>query len=105
MIPRPVKLVTFTEAIKTGCGRAYITATPYVSGQYFEISGLLGKSGNCSAAQCDALGCLITELVNHGGDPKTIARSLSKIRCPQDSKFLKSCAAAFADVLLKATTI
>jgi hypothetical protein len=99
---RPTRLVTFTVEVKTGCGTAYCTATPYAPGEYFEIKGLLGKTGNCSAAFLDALSRMVTVAINLGYDPKEVVRSLREIRCPNDSKFLKSCPAALARTIKEA---
>lgn len=99
---RPARLDTFTEEVSTGCGKAYITCTPYRKGEYFEIKGLLGKSGNCPAAHLDGLSRMINEAINRGARPKNVAKSLREIRCPNDSKFLKSCPAALAQVVEEA---
>jgi ribonucleoside-diphosphate reductase alpha chain len=102
---RPVKLNTFTEVVSTGCGKAYITCSVYKPDEYFEIAGTLGKSGNCAAAQMDGLSRLINHYLNSGGDPKKVMRSLRDIQCPQNSKFLKSCAQALAFVLAEAVSL
>ena len=88
---------TATDRIITGCGPAYIT-TPR-DDTHSLVRGLLGKTGGCAAAWFAALCEVITLAMAAGVSKAAIAESLTGIRCPQDSTFLKSCPEAVATVL------
>ena len=96
---RPASLPTETIGVKTGCGNAFVTTS--LDPKFFELSILLGKSGNCVQGLLEALATCIT-LMRRAKPPiarRRILRALNKIRCPSDSVFLKSCPQAIHDVL------
>ena len=99
---RPKILQGTTHRIKTGCGNLYITVTRDEVGM-FEVFSALGKSGQCGAAQNEALCRSISAGLRAGVDPKTYIKQLKGIRCPspglEDGVEILSCADAIGHVL------
>lgn len=97
---RPRKLTTHTEAIKTGCGNAYISQSE-PDESYYEIYGQLGKAGGCSACLLTALSRVITVAVNYGTPRAEIMQQLEETYCPQagPGSFLRSCPGALLEVM------
>jgi len=85
--------------VKTGCGSMHTIINEE------RVLVRLGKAGSCAAAQCDALGLLITELRNRGMGLEEVAKMLSGIQChrpsdnPDPKKRVVSCPDAIAVAL------
>ncbi len=78
---RPKILQGTTHRIKTGCGNLYVTCTKDEEG-LFEVFSALGKSGQCGAAQIEAICRMISIGLRSGVDPTSIVEQLKGIRCP-----------------------
>ena len=102
---RPDVLNGNTYKVLTGCGNAYITITHDSTG-ISEVFILLGKPGQCGAAQTDAIGRLCSINLRAGVKVEAITDELKEIRCSQPQMFpldkrVLSCADAVAIVLSK----
>jgi ribonucleoside-diphosphate reductase alpha chain len=97
MTERPNEVPTETIKVKTGCGDAYITIS--TDPDFYELYGLLGKTGGCAAAFLHALTTVISVAVQHGTPKESIIKQLKDIRCPQDSNFIPSCPEALARIM------
>ncbi len=101
---RPIELPGTITRIVTGCGKMYVTISRDEAG-LFEVFAALGKSGQCGAAQIEAI-CRMTSLALRAGiDPQQVVKQLMGIRCPNsalnDGVATLSCADAIAKVLNK----
>ena len=105
MAPRPRPLVTLgaTRKIETAeCGSIYITVNEDEEG-LCEVFINMGRSGGCRAAQCEAIGVLISTALRAGVDPRSISRRLKGIRCSspswQSGGMILSCADAIGKAM------
>jgi ribonucleoside-diphosphate reductase alpha chain len=100
--PRPRPLITNgkTIAIKTGCGKIYITVNTDDLG-VCEVFAQLGKSGGCTAGQIEAISRLVSLCLRSGVAVESITAELKGIRCPSpriEDKVL-SCADALGKAI------
>ena len=99
---RPKTLQGTTHRIKTGCGNIYVTITRDEEG-LFEVFSALGKSGQCGAAQIEAICRMVSIALRSGVDSKEIVDQLKGIRCPSpgldEGVQVLSCADAISKVL------
>jgi ribonucleoside-diphosphate reductase alpha chain len=81
-LPRPKILNGETTKFSTGCGNLYITVnsdnkTP------IEVFATLGKSGDCTRCQVEALTRCISTGLQYGVPLENFVKQLTGIRCPQ----------------------
>jgi len=77
---RPDVVTGVTRAVKTGCGKLYITVNEDELGP-FELFAQMGKAGGCAASQAEALARLISLSFRSGVDPEEIVKQLRGISC------------------------
>ena len=89
-----------TTEVQTGCGPVYVTVNgdPPV-----EVLIAMGKAGGCAAAQCEAIGRMVTLALRYGAPADAVRKHLAGIACHNpagwgDDKIL-SCADAVARAL------
>lgn len=70
-----------TYKIITGCGSMYVTVNMDASGVPIEVFINLGKAGGCGASQTEALGRLISMLLQSNISCEKIAKQLGGISC------------------------
>ena len=106
MKTRPDSLDGRTYKVPTGCGSLYITINHDENNNPLEIFGLLGKTGNCSSAQCQAICRLASTALRAGVPVEEVAHQLRGIRCGNPGgrigKWILSCPDALAQTLLRA---
>jgi ribonucleoside-diphosphate reductase alpha chain len=99
---RPKIVSGQTVRINTGCGNLYVTINKDENG-LFEIFSSLGKTGQCGAAQIEAICRSITIGFRAGVDPNVYVKQLKDIRCPspgmEGSETIHSCADAISRVI------
>ena len=78
---RPKTAEGTTHKIVTGCGNLYVTINSDKQG-IFEIFAHLGKSGQCGAAQSEALCRSMSIGLRAGVDTEYYIKQLKGIRCP-----------------------
>ena len=102
-IKRPVELNGITKYITTGCGKLYCTLNHDDDGKLIECYCNLGKSGGCASSQTEALGRMISMLLQNDVEPPAIVKQLKSISCHQPYGIGKnkvwSCADAIAIVI------
>ena len=81
-IKRPVTVEGKTIKIRTGCGHIYITIG-FVEGVMYEMFCRLGHGGGCASSQTEALGRLVSMLLQNRTDPSAIVKQLRAISCHQ----------------------
>jgi len=102
---RPRIVESKSHKVATGCGNMYIHISHDDIG-ILEVFANLGKSGQCGAAQTEAICRLCSIALRSGIDPNSIVKQLKGIQCPnpvmfpRDEKVL-SCADAIAYALGK----
>ena len=101
-MPRNKILSGSTTEIQTGCGPVYITINELFD-QPVEVLITMGKAGGCAAAQCEAIGRMVTLALRHGAPVEAVKKHLAGIACYNpagwgDTKIL-SCADAVARAL------
>ena len=103
---RPKTVEGTTHKIVTGCGNLYITVNSDEQG-IFEVFAHLGKSGQCGAAQNEALCRSVSIGLRAGVDPEYYIKQLKGIRCPSpglhDGIEILSCADGIASALEQKT--
>lgn len=77
---RPTVTSGKTISVKTGCGRLYITINEDEYG-LCELFSTMGKSGGCTASQCEAISRLISLSFKSGIDVNEITMHLKGISC------------------------
>lgn len=99
---RPRVIPGITERVKTGCGDIYVTVNHDEQGPC-EVITSLGKGGDCTLAQLEAIGRLISISLRAGVSYEAIIKTLRGIRCPsiawEEGKAILSCADAIGSVL------
>lgn len=109
IVPRKRPKITTgtTHKVVTGCGNLYITINSDEQG-VLELFIHLGKSGQCGAAQSEAICRVISAGLRSGVDPRVYIKQLIGIRCPStsidDGILIRSCADAIAYALSKSYT-
>ncbi len=103
LTPRPRQSVTrgFTEQLKIGCGKLYVTVN-YDRDGICEVFTNTGRHGGCPS-QSEATGRLVSIALRSGIGLQTIIKQLKGIRCPstirQPGLEVTSCPDAIARVL------
>jgi ribonucleoside-diphosphate reductase alpha chain len=99
---RPEAAYGVTRKITTGCGSLYVTLN-LREGKLFEVFVSLGKSGGCAAAQCEALGRMVSLALRGGLEVPDIIKHLVGISCHAPAGYgpgrVLSCADAIAKAL------
>jgi ribonucleoside-diphosphate reductase alpha chain len=78
---RPEVITGTTRAMKTGCGKLYITVNEDEEGNIFELFTQMGKAGGCAASQAEAIGRLISLALRSNVEPIEIEKQLKGISC------------------------
>lgn len=97
---RPKVLSGHTHKMVTGCGNAYVTINHDEEG-LFEVFFVLGKSGQCGAAQTEAIARMASNALRSGVEPEYLIKQLINIRCPNPVIFGEECLSC-ADAVAKA---
>ncbi|MGN0709974.1 MAG: vitamin B12-dependent ribonucleotide reductase [Anaerovoracaceae bacterium] len=101
--PRPAITRGFTEKVKIGCGKLYVT-TNYDENGICEVFTSTGKGGGCPS-QSEATARLVSLSLRSGISLDNIYHQLKGIRCPstvrQQGMGCTSCPDAIARVLMK----
>ena len=99
---RPRITSSYTVRMQTGCGKLYVTVGRDKE-NVIEAFAVLGKGGNCAAAQNEAVTRAITLGMKHGIPIEEYIEEFSEINCScpawDDGEFISSCAVAIAIVL------
>ena len=102
--PRPAVMRGFTEQVKIGCGKLYVTVN-YDDKGICEVFTNTGKHGGCPS-QSEAVGRLASLSLRSGINIDDVIRQLKGIRCPstirQSGLSVLSCPDAIAKVLRQA---
>ena len=100
---RPDVTIGFTERMKIGCGKLYITVN-YDDEGLVEVFTNTGRHGGCPS-QSEATSRLISMALRSGIEPSAIIEQLQGIRCPstirQSGMQATSCPDAIARVITK----
>ncbi|HWQ50349.1 MAG TPA: vitamin B12-dependent ribonucleotide reductase, partial [Terriglobales bacterium] len=100
---RPDVTIGFTERMKIGCGKLYITVN-YDDTGLVEVFTNTGRHGGCPS-QSEATSRLISMALRSGIEPSAIIEQLQGIRCPstirQGGMQATSCPDAIARVIAK----
>ncbi|MGI6029189.1 MAG: vitamin B12-dependent ribonucleotide reductase [Candidatus Heteroscillospira sp.] len=100
---RPDVTTGFTEKVRIGCGKLYITVN-YDDHGICEVFTNTGRAGGCPS-QSEATARLVSVAIRSGVDPREIIRQLKGIRCPsclrQSGVPVSSCPDAIAKALEK----
>jgi ribonucleoside-diphosphate reductase alpha chain len=78
---RPEVIKGTTRAMKTGCGKIYVTVNEDEEGNIFELFTQMGKAGGCAASQAEAIGRLISLALRSNIEPIEIEKQLKGISC------------------------
>lgn len=101
MADRPERVPGVTVAIKTGCGKLYITDN--TGSEYPEVFLQQGKSGNCAQSMCQYIARLISFSLRAGVPLERIIHAGKGVRCPSPTVSggceILSCADAISQVL------
>jgi ribonucleoside-diphosphate reductase alpha chain len=101
--PRPQVVTGSTRAIRTGCGKLYVTINRDEQGP-FELFAQMGKAGGCAASQAEAIARLVSLAFRCGIAPEQVIKQLKGISChmpawePGGERIL-SCADAVAKAI------
>lgn len=105
--PRPAVMRGFTEQVKIGCGKLYVTVN-YDEDGICEVFTNTGKHGGCPS-QSEAVGRLTSLSLRSGIKIDDVIRQLKGIRCPstirQPGLNVLSCPDAIAKVLRQAEIV
>lgn len=77
---------SITVKKKCNCGSVYVTIGIDENRFPRKVVSRMGKSGGCAACFVEAVGRLITRALEHGDNPREIARSLNGVQCSQGGK-------------------
>lgn len=104
MKDRPKEIDARSYEMHTGCGSMYVNITHDKDGP-FDLFASLGKSGQCGAAQIEAICRMASINLRSGIPPIAIIKQLKGIRCPSikfdEGVEVWSCADAIAKALEK----
>lgn len=100
---RPAVVTGSTRAMRTGCGKLYVTINRDERGP-FELFATMGKAGGCAASQTEAIARLVSLAFRCGIPPEEVMRQLRGIRCHQPAweaggRQIVSCADAVAKAI------
>ncbi|MEA3400375.1 MAG: vitamin B12-dependent ribonucleotide reductase [Armatimonadota bacterium] len=101
--PRPQVVEGSTRAMRTGCGKLYVTINRDEQGP-FELFATMGKAGGCAASQAEAIARLVSLAFRCGIPTEEIIKQLHGISChmpawePGGGRIL-SCADAVAKAI------
>lgn len=102
--PRPAVMRGFTEQVRIGCGKLYVTVN-YDDKGICEVFTNTGKHGGCPS-QSEAVGRLASLTLRSGIEIEEVIKQLRGIRCPstirQKNLVVLSCPDAIARVLEQA---
>ena len=102
--PRPAVMRGFTEQVRIGCGKLYVTVN-YDDKGICEVFTNTGKHGGCPS-QSEAVGRLASLSLRSGIEIEEVIKQLRGIRCPstirQKNLVVLSCPDAIARVLEQA---
>lgn len=100
--PRPKSLPGATFEKETGCGKVYVTVNFY-EGKPWELFSRLGKAGNCTACQTEALTRALTLALRNGATIPEVVKQLTGLRCNSphftEGEEILSCPDAISKVL------
>lgn len=101
--PRPAVVTGSTRAMRTGCGKLYVTINQDERGP-FELFATMGKAGGCAASQAEAIARLVSLAFRCGIPAEEVVRQLRGIRCHQPAwepggRQIVSCADAVAKAI------
>ncbi len=101
--PRPPVVTGLTRAMRTGCGKLYVTINRDEEGP-FELFAQMGKAGGCAASQSEALARLVSLAFRCGIPAEQVIRQLKGISCHMPSwepggERILSCADAVAKAI------
>jgi len=88
----------------TGCGKLYVTVDKDEHG-FLEVFAHLGKSGQCGAAQTEALCRAVSIGLRSEVDVKAYIKQLSGIRCPSPGMDGEDLVLSCADGIAKALQV
>ncbi|MFO8081221.1 MAG: vitamin B12-dependent ribonucleotide reductase [Armatimonadota bacterium] len=100
---RPAVVTGQTRAMRTGCGKLYVTLNRDEEGP-FELFAAMGKAGGCAASQSEALARMVSLAFRCGIPAEQVVRQLKGISChlpawePGGERIL-SCADAVAKAI------
>jgi ribonucleoside-diphosphate reductase alpha chain len=77
---RPAVVTGQTRAMRTGCGKLYVTLNCDDSGP-FELFATMGKAGGCAASQSEALARMVSLAFRCGIPAEQVIRQLKGISC------------------------
>ncbi len=78
--PRPAVVSGSTRAMRTGCGKLYVTINEDEEGP-FELFATMGKAGGCAASQAEAIARLVSLAFRCGIPATEVIRQLKGISC------------------------
>lgn len=91
-----------THKVITGCGNLYVTVNRDEKG-LIEVFTHLGKTGQCGAAQTEAICRVVSVALRSDVEPEVLVKQLKGIRCPSQAidngVNILSCADAIAHVI------
>ncbi|MGI5819115.1 MAG: vitamin B12-dependent ribonucleotide reductase [Armatimonadota bacterium] len=105
---RPPVVTGQTRAMRTGCGKLYVTLNRDEQGP-FELFAAMGKAGGCAASQSEALARMVSLAFRCGIPAEQVVRQLRGISChlpawePGGERIL-SCADAVAKAIEQCIT-
>jgi ribonucleoside-diphosphate reductase alpha chain len=79
---RPTVVTGQTRAMRTGCGKLYVTLNRDEEGP-FELFAAMGKAGGCAASQSEALARMVSLAFRCGIPAEQVVRQLRGISCHQ----------------------
>jgi ribonucleoside-diphosphate reductase alpha chain len=78
--PRPKMVTGATTAMRTGCGKLYVTINQDEQGP-FELFAQMGKAGGCAASQSEGLARLVSLAFRSGIAADEVIKQLKGISC------------------------
>jgi ribonucleoside-diphosphate reductase alpha chain len=99
---RPKSLPGATFEKDTSCGTVYVTVN-FLEGKPWELFSRLGKAGNCTSCQTEALTRALTLALRYGATIPDLVKQLTGLRCHQphvsEGEEILSCPDAISKVL------